>query len=178
MADPLGTQGIVPRPPSSDMEVAADGGPGFMERLQSLAEVKNAADRAVREMRLGEAAQAALAKAEQLKADAADALERAEQMKAAAEAAYVKAGHDLADAARKVEDAREQARAIIADATARSAEADQRQAAVKRAEQDVMKERAVVRAAEKAAAAVRKDFETRLARLQAGLDELLAEDAT
>jgi hypothetical protein len=92
------------------------------------------------------------------------------------EDAYIKAGHDLADATEKVEKAREQARAIIADATARSADADQRQAAVKRAEQDVMKERAVVRAAEKAAAAVRKDFEARLARLKAGLDEIIAED--
>ena len=176
MNDPLGNQGITQRPPSTDMEVAADGGPGFMERLQSLAEVKNAADRAVKELQLGEAAKSALAKAEQLKGDAADALAKAEQMKAAAEDAYIKAGHDLADATEKVEKAREQARAIIADATARSADADQRQAAVKRAEQDVMKERAVVRAAEKAAAAVRKDFEARLARLKAGLDEIIAED--
>lgn len=176
MADPLGTQGIVPRPPSSDMEVAADGGPGFMERLQSLAEVKNAADRAVREMRLGEAAQAALAKAEQLKADAADALAKAEQMKAAAGDALVKAGQEVADAARKVDEARVRAKAIIADAAAQSAAAEQRMAAAERAEQDVMKERAIVRAAEKAAAAVKKDFEGRLARLQVGLDEILAED--
>ena len=40
-----------------------------------------------------------------------------------------------------------------------------------------MKERAVVRAAEKAAAAVKKKFETKLAKLQAGLDQFLAEDA-
>jgi hypothetical protein len=86
MNDPLGNQGITQRPPSTDMEVAADGGPGFMERLQSLAEVKNAADRAVKELQLGEAAKSALAKAEQLKGDAADALAKAEQMKAAAEA--------------------------------------------------------------------------------------------
>jgi hypothetical protein len=38
-----------------------------------------------------------------------------------------------------------------------------------------MKERAVVRAAEKAAAAVKKNYETRLANLQAKLDQLLAE---
>jgi hypothetical protein len=169
MPDPLGSQGIVPRPPSTDMDTAAEGGPGFMERLQSLAEVKNAADRAVREMRLGEAAQAALAKAEQLKADAADVLAKAEQMKAAAGDALVKAGQEVADAARKVEEARVRAKAIIADAAAQSAAAEQ-------AEQTLMKERAVVRAAEKAAAAVKKDFEGRLARLQAGLDEILAED--
>jgi hypothetical protein len=111
MTDPIGSQGVLQRPPPTDMEVAADGGPGFMERLQSLAEVKHAADRAVKELQLGEAAKSALEKAELLKADAADSLERAEQMKAAAEAAYAKAGHDLADAARKVEEARVQARA-------------------------------------------------------------------
>jgi hypothetical protein len=176
MPDPTGTLGTTPRPPSTDMEVAADGGPGFLERLQTLAEVKNAADRAVKELQLGEAAKSAFAKSELLKADAADALERAEQMKAAAEAAYVKAGHDLADAARKVEDARVQAKAIIADATRRSAEADQRQAAVGQAERDLMKERALVRAAEKAAAAVKEDFESRLARFRAKLDQIQAED--
>jgi hypothetical protein len=177
MPDPVGTQGITPRPPSTDMEVAADGGPGFMERLQSLAEVKNAADRAVRELRLGEAAKSALAKAEQLKGDAADALEKAEAMKKAAEDALVKAGQDVFDATRKVEEAREQAKAIIADANKRSADADQRLATAEQAEQDVMKERALVRAAEKEAAVVKKKFETKLANLQAGLDEILAEDA-
>ena len=175
--DPIGTQGIVPRPPSTDMEVAADGGPGFMERLQSLAEVKNAADRSLRELKLGEAAKSALAKAEQLKGDAAEALAKVEQMKKAAEDALVKAGQDVFDATRKVEEARERAKAIIAEAAARSADADQRLVAAEQAEQDVMKERAVVRAAERAAAAVKKKFETKLARLQAGLDELLAEDA-
>jgi hypothetical protein len=29
MPDPLGTQGVVPRPPSTDMDVAAEGGPGL-----------------------------------------------------------------------------------------------------------------------------------------------------
>jgi hypothetical protein len=147
-----------------------------MERLQSLAEVKNAADRALADLKLGEAAKTALKKAEQLKADAADALVKVEAMKKAAEDALVKAGQDVADMARKVEDARVQAKAIIADATARSADADRRSAAAGQAEQDLMKERAVVRAAERAAAAVREDFESRLARLRAKLEQIQAED--
>jgi hypothetical protein len=172
MPDPTGSQSIVPRPPPTDVDLAMDGGPSLIERMDALSKAKQAADRALADLKLGQAAKSAL--------------EKAEQMKAAAEDAYVKAGHDLADATRKVEEARAQAKAImadadkrskatIADADKRSADADQRLAA---AEQDVMKERAIVRAAEKAAAAVKKDFETRLARLQAGLDELLAEDAT
>ena len=142
MADPLGNQGITPRPPSTDMDSRRGRRPGFMERLQSLAEVKNAADRAVREMRWVRRRNLRLAKAEQLKADAADALAKAEEMKEAAEDALVKAGQDVFDATRKVEDARVQAKAIIADAAAQSAAAEQRMAAVERAEQDVMKERA------------------------------------
>jgi hypothetical protein len=175
MPDPTGSQGIVPRPPPTDVDLAMDGGPSLIERMDALSKAKQAADRALADLKLGQAAKSAL--------------EKAEQMKAAAEDAYVKAGHDLADATRKVEEARAQAKAImadadkrskatIADADKRSADADQRLAAAEKAEQDVMKERAIVRAAEKAAAAVKKDFETRLARLQAGLDELLAEDAT
>ena len=96
-------------------------------------------------------------------------------MKAAAEDAYIKAGHDLADAARKAEDARAQAKAIIADAAARSADADKRLAAVERAEQDVMKERALVRTAEKAAATTKKDYEDKKANLQAKIERFIAE---
>jgi hypothetical protein len=97
-------------------------------------------------------------------------------MKAAAEAAYIKAGHDLADAARRVEDARAQAKAIIADANKRSADADQRLATAERAESDVLKERARVRTVEKAAMAVKEDFESRLDRLRAKLEQIQAED--
>jgi hypothetical protein len=173
MADPLGTQGIVPRPPSTDMDVAAEGGPGFMERLQSLAEVKNAADRAMADLKLGEAAKTALKKAEQLKADAADALAKAEQMKKAAEDALVKAGQDVFDATRKVEEARVQAKAIIADANKRSAEADKRLATAEKAETDVLEGRAAARAAETAATAVKEKFEAKLVRLRAGLNEII-----
>jgi hypothetical protein len=147
-----------------------------MERLLSLAEVKNAADRALRELNLGEAAKSALVRAEQMKADAADALEKAEATKKAAEDALVKAGQDVFDATRKVERAQAQAKTIMADAAARSADADKRLAAAGQAEQDLMKERALVRAAEKAAAVVKKDFESRLARLRAKLDQIRAED--
>ena len=170
MADPLGTIGIAPRPPSTDLDLAADGGPVFMDRLRLLGEAKDAAARALRELKLGE--------------KAADAFKRADQMKKAAEDALVNAGQDVFDAARKAEEARALAKAIIADANKRSADAEARLATVERAEQDVMKERALLRAAEKsaaaassAAAAVKKKFEAKLAGLKAGLDEILAEDA-
>ena len=168
MADPLGTIGIAPRV-QSDMDIALGGGPDFLTRLRQLGDARDTAAKAQAELRLGEAAKAAF--------------EKAEQMKAAAEDAYVKAGHDLADATRKAEDARAQAKATIADANKRSADADQRLATAERAEQEVMKERARVRTVEKAAvaakdaaAAVKEKFEAKLARLRAGLDEILAED--
>jgi flotillin len=113
------------------------------------------------ELRLGEAAKSAL--------------EKAERMKAAAENALVKAGHEVFDATRRVEDARAQAKAIIAEATARSAEADKRLAAADQAEQDLLKERAVVRAAEKAAASTKREYEAKRAGLSAKVDRLIAE---
>ena len=45
-------------------------------------------------------------------------------------------------------------------------------AAVERAEQDVMKERALVRAAEKAAATTKKDYEVKMANLQAEIERV------
>jgi hypothetical protein len=158
--DPTGTIGMAPRT-MGDTDIALAGGPGFMARLQQLGEQRDAAAKALAELKLGQTAKAAF--------------EKAEQMKAAAEDALVKAGQDVFDATRKAEDARAQAKAIIADATARSAEADKRLAAVERAEQDVMKQRALVRAAEKAAAAVKKDYETRRTTLSAKIDRLIAE---
>src|SRR5271156_1971411 len=161
MADPLGTIGIAPRPPSTDLDLAADGGPVFMDRLRLLGEAKDAAARALRELKLGE--------------KAADAFKKAEQMKKAAEDALVNAGQDVFDAARKAEEARALAKAIIADANKRSADAEARLATVERAEQDVMKERALVRATEKAAATTKKDYEVKKANLQAKLDRLIVE---
>jgi hypothetical protein len=102
-------------------------------------------------------------------------LARANQLKTVAEDEYIRVGHAVADAAEKVEQARVQAKAIVADAAARSADADKRLAAVERAEQDVMKERALVRAAEKAAATTKKDYEVKKANLQAKIERLIAE---
>jgi hypothetical protein len=161
--DPTGTIGMAPRT-MGDTDIALAGGPGFMDRLRQLGEQRDAAARALADLKLGEAAK--------------DAFEKAEQMKAAAEDAYIKAGHDLADAARKVEDGRTQAKAILADAAARSADADQRLAVAEQAEQTLLKERAIVRATEKAAAAVKKDYETKRATLSAKIDRLIAEVST
>jgi hypothetical protein len=68
------------------------------------------------------------------------------------------------------------AKDIIADANKRSADADQRLATAERAENDVMEERARVRMVEKAAMAVKTDFESRVARLRAKLKQLQADD--
>jgi hypothetical protein len=88
----------------------------------------------------------------------------------------IQAGQDVADAARKVEEARVQAKAIIADANKRSADADQRLAAAGQAEQDVAKNLALARAAEKAAAVAKQNYESRLVSLRAKLAQLRAED--
>jgi hypothetical protein len=163
--DPTGTIGMAPRT-MGDTDIALAGGPGFMARLQQLGEQRDAAAKALAELKLGE--------------KAADAFKKAEQMKKAAEDALVKAGQDVFDATRKAEETHAEARAVLANAAARSADADQRSAAVdkrieavERAEQDVMEERTRVRAVEKAAAAIRRDYETRLARLKVGLDEII-----
>jgi hypothetical protein len=160
MNDPTGTIGIAPRV-QSDMDVALGGGPDFLARLKQLGDARDAAAKAQAELRLGEAAKSAF--------------EKAEQMKAAAEDAYIKAGQDVFDSTRKVEEARAQAKDILADAAARSADADKRLAAAEQAEQEVMKERAVVRAAERAAATTKREYETRRAGLSAKIDRLVAE---
>jgi hypothetical protein len=160
MPDPTGTIGMAPQRPN-DIDIALAGGDAFMARVKQLGEARISAANALADLKLGEAAKSAL--------------EKAEQMKAAAEEAYIKAGHDLADAARKADEARATARAIIADANKRSADVDKRQAAVERAEQDVMKERARIRAVEKAAATTKKDYEVKKANLQAKIERLIAE---
>lgn len=160
MPDPTGTIGMAPQRPN-DIDIALVDGAAFAARLKQLSDQRDAAANALAELRLGETAKSAFEKAEQMKAAAADA--------------YVKAGHDLADAARKADEARATARAIIADANKRSAEVDKRLAVVERAEQDLMKERAVVRAAEKAAAAVKKKYEIRKANIETKITQLIAE---
>jgi hypothetical protein len=162
MPDPTGTIGMAPQRPN-DIDIALAGGDAFMARVKQLGEARISAANALAELKLGEAAKSAF--------------EKASQMKAAAEEAVVKAGQEVFDAARKVEEARVQAKAIVADADKRSAEADKRLASAEQAEQELMKNRAVVRAAEKTAAAVKKKFETKLAKLHAGLNQFLAEDA-
>jgi hypothetical protein len=160
MPDPTGSIGMAPQRPN-DIDIALVDGAAFAARLKQLSDQRDAAANALADLKLGEAAK--------------DAFEKAEQMKAAAADAYVKAGHDLADAARKADEARATARAIIAEAAARSADADKRLASAEQAELDLMKERARVRAVEKAAATTKKDYEVKKANLQAKIERLIAE---
>jgi hypothetical protein len=58
MADPTGTIGMAPRT-MGDTDIALEGGPGFIDRLKSLGEAKDAAAKALAELKLGEAAKSA-----------------------------------------------------------------------------------------------------------------------
>jgi hypothetical protein len=84
MSDPTGTLGG--RSPASDVDIAMSGGGDFMARLKQLGDAKDAAARALAELKLAKTAQATMAEADAKRRSADDASQLAQKALADAQA--------------------------------------------------------------------------------------------